>query len=135
VWANSRLCRCCETHAQKRARKRGRQLQIRRKKNKPLLSRDESTKNTYLALGRRAHVIRTEQVDSNSNSCNSINGHSDGPVVSVLAIEPKFRGFKPDRDGGFLRAIELRTLSFGEEVKPSSPCRKILRHVKEPFEV
>jgi hypothetical protein len=27
------------------------------------------------------------------------------------------------------------TASFGEEVKPSAPCRKIIRHVKEPFEV
>jgi hypothetical protein len=36
----------------------------------------------------------------------------------------------------FLRAIKIHcTPSFEGEVKPSAPCHKILRHVKEPFEV
>jgi hypothetical protein len=57
-------------------------------------------------------------------------------MVSVFAIEPKVHGFKPGREAGFLKAINIRIRpSFGGEVKPSFPCRKILWHVKEPFEV
>jgi hypothetical protein len=53
-----------------------------------------------------------------------------GVIVSVLAIEPKVRGYKPSRGVGFLRAIKIRSApSFRREVKPSAPC-KILRHVK-----
>jgi hypothetical protein len=38
-------------------------------------------------------------------------------VVSVLAIGPKVRGFKPAEDDGFLRAIKIRsTICFEEEV-------------------
>jgi hypothetical protein len=34
----------------------------------------------------------------------------------------------------FLMAIKIRsTTSFGGGVKPSVPCRKILRHVKNPY--
>jgi hypothetical protein len=41
-----------------------------------------------------------------------------GVVVSVLAILPKVRGFKPGRNDGLLRAIKIRsTPSFGGEVK------------------
>jgi hypothetical protein len=55
-------------------------------------------------------------------------------VVSVLATGPKDRGFKPGRSDGFLRAIKIRsTPSFGWEVKSEVPCRKILRHVKDPL--
>jgi hypothetical protein len=55
-------------------------------------------------------------------------------VVSVLATGPKSRGFIPGRGDGFLRAIEIRnTPSFGWEIKPEVPCRKILRHVKDPL--
>jgi hypothetical protein len=55
-------------------------------------------------------------------------------VVSVLATGPKGRGFKPGRGDEFLRAIKIRsTPSFGWEVKPEVPCRKILRHVKDPL--
>jgi hypothetical protein len=33
-----------------------------------------------------------------------------------------------------IRAIKICTMtSFGGEVKPSVPCHKILRHVKEPY--
>jgi hypothetical protein len=57
-----------------------------------------------------------------------------GVVVSVLSTGPKGRGFKPGRGDGFLRAIKIRsTSSFGWEVKPEVPCRKILRHVKDPL--
>jgi hypothetical protein len=54
-------------------------------------------------------------------------------VAIVLAIGSKVRGFKPGRGPCILRAIEIRiTTSFKGEVKPSAPCRKILRHVNEP---
>jgi hypothetical protein len=63
----------------------------------------------------------------------SLHSRLSGLVVSVLATGPKGRGFKPGRGDGFLRVIKiLRTYSFGWEVKPEAPCRKILRHVKEP---
>jgi hypothetical protein len=53
-------------------------------------------------------------------------------VVSVLAIGPIGRRFEPGQGDGFLRAIKIRsTPSFGGEVKPEVPCRKILRHVKD----
>jgi hypothetical protein len=52
-------------------------------------------------------------------------------VVSVFAIGPEVRGFKPAEEDGFLIAIKIRsTPSFGGKVKPSAPCRKTLRHVK-----
>jgi hypothetical protein len=58
--------------------------------------------------------------------------HIGGVMVSVLAIEPKVRGFKPGRGDGFFRAIEIRSTScLGGEVKLSAPCSKILRHVKK----
>jgi hypothetical protein len=56
-------------------------------------------------------------------------------MVSVLAIESKVRGFKSGYDDGFLMAIKfLSTPSFGGEVKPSAPCRKISRYVKITLE-
>jgi hypothetical protein len=52
-------------------------------------------------------------------------------MICVLAIRPKFRGFKPERNDGFLRVIKIRsTPSFGGEVKPEALFRKILQHVK-----
>jgi hypothetical protein len=55
-------------------------------------------------------------------------------MVSMLATGPKDRGFKLGRGNGFLRAIKIRsTPSFGWEVKPEVPCRKILQHVKDPL--
>jgi hypothetical protein len=56
--------------------------------------------------------------------------HLRSVMVSVLAVGPKFRGFTPGRGDGFLKAIKIRsTPSIGGEVKPSAPCRKILRRV------
>jgi hypothetical protein len=53
-------------------------------------------------------------------------------VASVLATGPKVRGFEAGQGAGFLRAIKINnTLSFGWEVKPEVPRRKILRHVKD----
>jgi hypothetical protein len=49
-------------------------------------------------------------------------------------LDPRFAGSSPAVSDGFLRAIKIRsTASFGGEVKPSVPCRKILRHVKDPL--
>jgi hypothetical protein len=60
--------------------------------------------------------------------------HLGGVVVSVLATVPKVGGFKPGQGDGFLRAIKIRcTPSFGWEVKPEVPCRRILRHVEDPL--
>jgi hypothetical protein len=53
-----------------------------------------------------------------------------GLVVIVLAIGPKVRESKPGR--GQWTKIRSRT-SFGGEVNPAVPYRKILRHVKEPY--
>jgi hypothetical protein len=54
-------------------------------------------------------------------------------VVIVLAIGPKVRGFIPGRGRrNFKYNINLCKTSLGWEVKPSVPCRKILRHVKDP---
>jgi hypothetical protein len=49
-----------------------------------------------------------------------------GVVVSVLATGPKGCGFEPGQSDGFLRAIKIRiTTSFGWEVKPEVPRRKV----------
>jgi hypothetical protein len=54
-----------------------------------------------------------------------------GVIVRVLVVGLSFRGFKPDRGYGFLRAIRICSMiSLGEEVKPSAPYRKILGHLK-----
>jgi hypothetical protein len=59
-----------------------------------------------------------------------------GLVVIVFANGPKVRGFKPGRGRWIWKVIKIRcTTSFGGEVKPSAPCRKILRHVKDPWGV
>jgi hypothetical protein len=53
-------------------------------------------------------------------------------VVSVLVTGLKGLGFETGQGDGFLSAIKIRsTPSFGWEVKPEFPCRKILRHVKD----
>jgi hypothetical protein len=50
-------------------------------------------------------------------------------------VDPRFAGSNPAEDNGFLRVIKIRsTTSFVGELKLSVPCRKILRHVKEPCE-
>jgi hypothetical protein len=55
-----------------------------------------------------------------------------GVVVNVLATGPRGHGFKPGQGNGFLRAIKISiTPSFGWEVKPEFPYRKILRHVED----
>jgi hypothetical protein len=53
-------------------------------------------------------------------------------VVSVLPTGLKFCGFASGQRDGILGAIKSAAhFSFGLEVKPELPCRKILRYVKE----
>jgi hypothetical protein len=54
-------------------------------------------------------------------------------MVSVLAIGPKVRGFKPDRGDGLLWAIKICSTPSFEEVKTSAPCRKSLWRFKEIY--
>jgi hypothetical protein len=55
-------------------------------------------------------------------------------IIYEYGEPSKGRGFKPDGGDEFLRAIKIRsTPSFGWKVKPSVPCRKILRHVNDPL--
>jgi hypothetical protein len=61
-------------------------------------------------------------------------GSLGGLVVECMPLDPRFAGSNLAEDDGFLKAIKFRsTTSFGEEVKPSVPC-KSLRHVEEPYE-
>jgi hypothetical protein len=54
-------------------------------------------------------------------------------VVSVLSTGHKEGEFKPGRGDGYLMVIKVgSTPSFGWEVIPEVPCRKMLRQVKEP---
>jgi hypothetical protein len=53
-------------------------------------------------------------------------------VVIVLVVGLKLRGFKTGRGRWICKGNKIgSTTSFGGEVKPSAPCRKILRHVKD----
>jgi hypothetical protein len=57
-------------------------------------------------------------------------------MVIVLATGPKVRVFKPSRGRWTFKGDKIRgTTSFEGEVKPSTPCRKILRNVKELYRV
>jgi hypothetical protein len=59
-----------------------------------------------------------------------------GVMVNVLAIGPKFHGFKPRRGDGFLMVIRIGSTSpFGGEVNPLAPCHNILQHAKELYKV
>jgi len=51
-------------------------------------------------------------------------------VVSVIAIRPKVRGFKPNR-----RRLTFKSDKNPHHAKPSVPCHKMLRHLKKPFEI
>jgi len=55
-------------------------------------------------------------------------------VVACLPLDLRFAGSHSTEDDEFLRELKVRsTTSFGGEVKPSVPSRKIL-HVKEIYE-
>jgi hypothetical protein len=55
-------------------------------------------------------------------------------MVVCLLLDPRFAVSSPAEDDGFLRAIyiSLARLFWGE-LKLSVACRKILRHVKDPY--
>jgi hypothetical protein len=66
--------------------------------------------------------------------CYIISGHPL-PVLVLKLSAFKLPHIATAEDDGFLRAIKIRsTTSFGEGVKLSAPCRKILRHLKEIYE-
>jgi hypothetical protein len=51
-----------------------------------------------------------------------------------IPLDPRIAGSNPAESDGLLRGIKIRcTLSFGGEVKPSVPCRKILLLIKSLF--
>jgi hypothetical protein len=51
-----------------------------------------------------------------------------------MPVDPMFGGSNSVEDDGFLKTIKiLSTTSFGDEVKPSVPCHKILQLVKDPY--
>jgi hypothetical protein len=55
-------------------------------------------------------------------------------MAIVLTIGPKISRFKPSGKRCIFKGVKIRsTTSFGVEVKPSAPCRNILRHVKDPL--
>jgi hypothetical protein len=54
-------------------------------------------------------------------------------VLSCLPLDLRLVGSNPAENDIFLRKIKIcSTTSFVREVKPSAPCRKILRHAKDP---
>jgi hypothetical protein len=58
-----------------------------------------------------------------------------GLMVIVLAIGPRVCGFKQGRERWIFKGNKNSYHYFFKkgEVKPSVPCREILRHVKYPF--
>ena len=67
------------------------------------------------------HLLPSSQKNENNFSAIYLRCSRD----SVLAFSTQVRGFKPGRSRRIFRAKKiLRTPSFGEEVKPSVPCRK-----------
>jgi hypothetical protein len=55
-------------------------------------------------------------------------------MVIVLAVGHKIRGFKPGSGQWIFKGDKIcNTTVFEGEVKPSAPCRKILRHNKNPY--
>jgi hypothetical protein len=52
-------------------------------------------------------------------------------MVIVLVTEPKVFGFKPGQERLIFKGGKTHsTPTFGGEVKPEFPCRKVLLHVK-----
>jgi hypothetical protein len=58
-------------------------------------------------------------------------------MASMLATGNKVRGFSPGRGGWIFKGDKKNrsTPSIGGEVKLSTPCRKNIQYVKNPFEV
>jgi hypothetical protein len=56
--------------------------------------------------------------------------------LACLLLDPRFAGSNSTDDDGFLMATKIRsTTSVGGEIKTLVPCRKMLRHVKEPYSI
>jgi hypothetical protein len=54
--------------------------------------------------------------------------------LACLPLDPRFACSNPAEGDGFSRSIKIRnTTSFGGEIMPTVPCCKILRHVKDPY--
>ena len=67
-----------------------------------------------------------------SSKLKSIQSGFGGLEVACWRLVPKFVGFKPDRSRRIFQGEKSpQHASFGGEVKPSVPCRR-LRHVKDP---
>jgi hypothetical protein len=74
-------------------------------------------------------------VSDSSTLTKVVNSHLGGVIVSVLAIGPKVREFKPGRGDGSLRVIKICSMpSFRGEVKLGTPCHEFLQHVKDCLE-
>jgi hypothetical protein len=59
-------------------------------------------------------------------------------VLLCFSFYPRFVGPNPVEGDGFLRSIKILSTSpsgGGGGVKSAVPCRKILRHVEEPYKV
>jgi hypothetical protein len=55
-------------------------------------------------------------------------------VVACLPLDSRYTGSDSAEDGGYLRAINIRsTTFFGGKVKPSAPCPKILRQFTKRY--
>jgi hypothetical protein len=80
----------------------------------------------------QSNVIMLSAEAPHKRRGSNVSRSSIGSVMAgVFSIGPNVRVFKPSRGNGLLRATEIRSKSsFGREVKPEAPCRKILRHVK-----
>jgi hypothetical protein len=80
-------------------------------------------------------VIPSEEYTTSSPWANLTWSRPWGLEVSVLATGPNVCVFRPGRRRWIFKGPKIRgKTSFGGEVKLPVPCRKILRHVKEPNE-
>jgi hypothetical protein len=83
--------------------------------------------NTYISRGIKAQHIQ--------GLCSELmmNGNGNGVMISILAIGPKVRGFKPGRGRWIFKGDKNQWTDFyAGEVKPSAPCFKSSWRVKEP---
>jgi hypothetical protein len=119
----------CRTETKRKVISWGSIILIRRavgRQTKEIACLEEEVPNSW-------DVLYRDQADCHGWK-SIIRSRLGGVVLSELATGPKDRGYEPGQGDGFLRAIKIRsTPSFGWEVKPEVPCRKILRHVKDLF--
>jgi hypothetical protein len=89
--------------------------------------------NELVRISKEATVAKFIILPSNMSGCTSEqNAVLGGIVVSCFPLDLEFAGSHPVEDNGFLMVMKVRgKTSFEGEVKPSAPCRKILRQVKD----